>query len=51
MVLEDTKNGILAAKNAGMYCIAFRNPNSGQQDLSLADRVVDRISEIDVTEL
>lgn len=51
MVLEDTKNGILAAKNAGMYCIAFRNPHSGQQDLSLADRVVERISEIDVTKL
>ena len=46
MVLEDTASGILAAKRAGMYCIAYRNPNSGSQDLSLADRVVDRIADI-----
>lgn len=51
MVLEDTENGIMAAKNAGMYCIAFHNPHSGEQDLSLADRVVEHINEIDVTKL
>ena len=50
-VLEDTANGILAAKRAGMYCIAFHNPNSGEQDLSLADRVVESIEEIKVPEL
>ena len=46
MVLEDTASGILAAKRAGMYCIAYRNPNSGNQDLSLADRVVEHIGDI-----
>ena len=46
VVLEDTKNGILAAKNAGMYCIAYRNPHSGQQDLSLADRIVEDLAEL-----
>lgn len=40
LVIEDTAAGILAAKRAGMHCIAFRNPNSGQQDLSLADEIV-----------
>ncbi|SFT83878.1 haloacid dehalogenase superfamily, subfamily IA, variant 3 with third motif having DD or ED/haloacid dehalogenase superfamily, subfamily IA, variant 1 with third motif having Dx(3-4)D or Dx(3-4)E [Selenomonas sp. GACV-9] len=50
-VLEDTENGIQAAKAAGMYCIAFRNPHSGAQDLSLADRIVDDISEININEL
>lgn len=50
-VLEDTTNGIMAAKRAGMYCIAFHNPHSGEQDLSLADRVVEKIAEIDVEEL
>lgn len=49
-VLEDTKNGLLAAKRAGMRAIAFRNPHSGQQDLSLADRVVDALAEIEVGE-
>ena len=46
MVLEDTASGILAAKRAGMYCIAYRNPNSGNQDLSLADRVVEKIEDV-----
>lgn len=46
MVLEDTASGVLAAKRAGMYCIAYRNPHSGNQDLSLADRVVEKIEEI-----
>jgi beta-phosphoglucomutase-like phosphatase (HAD superfamily) len=49
--LEDTTNGILAAKRAGMYCLAFHNPHSGEQDLSLADRVVEKIAEIEVEEL
>lgn len=51
VVLEDTKNGILAAKGAGMHCIAYRNPNSGQQDLSLADRIVEDIGEIKIETL
>lgn len=51
VVLEDTDNGILAARRAGMYCIAYRNPNSGKQDLSLADEVVDSLTEIDVKKL
>ncbi|MBQ1614192.1 MAG: hypothetical protein II089_06035 [Selenomonas sp.] len=51
VVLEDTENGILAAKRAGMYCIAYRNRNSDRQDLSLADEVVDSLTEIDVNRL
>lgn len=46
MVLEDTKSGVTAAKRADMYCIGFRSPHSGKQDLSLADRVVNKLTEI-----
>lgn len=46
LVIEDTTNGILAAKRAGMYCVAYRNPNSGKQDLSEADEIVDSLLEI-----
>ncbi|MGN0949661.1 MAG: HAD family hydrolase [Mitsuokella sp.] len=46
MVLEDTAAGVLAAKRAGMYCIGFRSPHSGRQDLSLADTVVNHLDEI-----
>ena len=51
VVLEDAGMGVQAAKAAGMYCIGYRNPNSGQQDLSLADQLVDHISEIDIEKL
>lgn len=46
MVLEDSRNGITAAKAAGMRCIGFVNPNSGNQDLSQADYIVEDIGEI-----
>ncbi|MDR1531012.1 MAG: HAD family hydrolase [Clostridiales bacterium] len=39
-VVEDSSNGVLAAKRAGMRCVGYRNPNSGEQDLSLADTIV-----------
>lgn len=48
IVIEDSKNGVLAAKNAGMKCIGFKNINSGNQDLSKADIVVDSINEIKI---
>ena len=51
VVLEDAASGVAAAKAAGMFCIAYRNPNSGRQDLSRADMVVEKIGEIDITRL
>lgn len=41
IVIEDSENGIEAAKSAGMKCIGFKNLNSGKQDLSSADMVID----------
>ncbi len=46
LVLEDSGNGVKAAKAAGMKCIAFKNPNSGNQDLALADITVDTLEEL-----
>ncbi len=40
-VLEDSHNGMRGAKAAGMYCIGLQNPNSGNQNLSACDLVVD----------
>lgn len=50
VVIEDSKNGVNAAKNAGMTCIGFRNLNSGKQDISRADTIVDSITEINLTQ-
>lgn len=48
IVIEDSKNGVLAAKEAGMKCIGFKNINSGEQDLSMADYIVNSIIEINI---
>ena len=40
IVIEDSKNGVRAAKSAGMKCIGFKNPNSGNQDLEKADLII-----------
>jgi beta-phosphoglucomutase family hydrolase len=47
LVIEDSMHGIQAAKSAGMICIGYINPNSGQLDLSKADCTVDTIRDID----
>ena len=39
VVIEDSENGSRAARAAGMYCLGFDNPNSGNQDLSAADEI------------
>ena len=51
VVLEDSRNGSIAAKEAGMYCIGFVNPNSGNQDLSHADETVNDIAAINLDKL
>ena len=51
MGIEDTAPGIKAVKSAGMYCIGFRNPNSGKQDYSEADLVVADLNSPEVLDL
>ena len=41
IVIEDSNNGLKGANKAGMISVGFRNPGSGQQDLSEADIVID----------
>lgn len=46
LVVEDAPAGVAAARGAGMSCIAFANPNSGQVDLGAADRICHSLDEI-----
>lgn len=48
VVIEDSHNGVTAAKRAHMKCIGFLNPNSGNQDLSKADKIVHSLGEVSV---
>lgn len=47
IVIEDSSHGVSAAQAAGMTCVGFANPNSGNQDLHLADILVEGFDEVD----
>ena len=51
IVIEDSANGVAAAKAAGIYCIGYASPHSAGQDLRLADRVIQDFSELSATEI
>jgi HAD superfamily hydrolase (TIGR01549 family) len=51
IVIEDSKNGTLAAKAAGMKCIGFKNPNSGNQDLTKADLIIENYKSLNIKTL
>ena len=46
IVIEDSTNGIKAANAAGIYCIGYNSINSKLQDLSIADKVIQRFDEL-----
>lgn len=46
VVIEDSTNGIKAAKAAGIYCIGYKSLNSKNQDYTLADKIIEHFSEI-----
>ncbi len=48
LVIEDSTNGIKAAKAAGMLCIGYQNTTGMPQDLSGADHLVRRLRDIDM---
>jgi HAD superfamily hydrolase (TIGR01509 family) len=47
IVIEDSRNGVLSAKKAGMYIVATTNIYTEDEDLSEADIVVTRLGEPD----
>jgi beta-phosphoglucomutase family hydrolase len=47
VVIEDSEHGVAAAKAAGMTCVGYQNLNSGNQDLSKADIIIEGFEEID----
>jgi HAD superfamily hydrolase (TIGR01509 family) len=51
IVIEDSANGVAAAKAAGIYCIGYASPHSAGQDLRLADRVIQDFAELSAVEI
>ena len=46
IAIEDSKNGVLSAKNAGMFCIGLRNGFNEEQDLTRADMIIHHFDEL-----
>jgi HAD superfamily hydrolase (TIGR01509 family) len=51
IVFEDSPNGVLAAKRAGMYCVAVPNPLTAQLSLEGADRVLESLADVPLEKL
>ncbi|WP_281225346.1 HAD family hydrolase [Flavobacterium aquiphilum] len=46
IVIEDSTNGVKAAKSAGIFCVGYNSLHSKDQDLSLADVVINHFDEL-----
>lgn len=51
MVIEDSTNGIIAAKEAGIFCVGYDSLHSEDQDYSLADFVVSDFRELEYSKI
>lgn len=51
LVIEDSRNGCVAGKAAGMKVVGFQNLNSGNQDLSSADVIISDMGELTADKL
>ena len=47
IVIEDSTNGIKAAKAAGIFCVGYNSIHSEAQDLSQVDLIVNHFNELD----
>jgi HAD superfamily hydrolase (TIGR01509 family) len=46
IVIEDSTNGIIASKLAGIYCIGYNSPNSKNQNYDKADLIISNFNNI-----
>ena len=46
IVIEDSTNGIIAAKAAGIFCVGYNSEHSKLQDLSKADFIINHFDEL-----
>ncbi len=51
VVIEDSHNGVLAAKKAGMKCVGINSDPEGSQDISMADIVINSFNEVNYEKL
>ena len=49
IVIEDSTNGVKAAKAAGIYCVGYESVHSKDQNLNEADKVITHFKELNAT--
>jgi beta-phosphoglucomutase-like phosphatase (HAD superfamily) len=49
--LEDSPNGVLAAKRAGIFCVAVPNATTQQLSFGLADLQISSLAELSLEKL
>tara|TARA_Y100000385_G_C12953739_1_gene576639 strand:- start:32 stop:709 length:678 start_codon:yes stop_codon:yes gene_type:complete len=50
-VIEDSTNGIRAAKSAGLFCVGFKGLHSKNQDYTDADMIIESFKEIEYSKI
>jgi HAD superfamily hydrolase (TIGR01509 family) len=51
IAIEDSPNGVMAAKRAGLRCVAIPNPITARLDLSQADLVLGSLADVTLADL
>ena len=51
LAIEDSPNGVIAAKRAGLRCVAIPNPITARLDLSQADLLLQSLAEVTLPDL
>ena len=51
VVIEDSENGLQAARAANIFCVAYNSPDASGQDHSLADKIISSYSALSFDEL
>jgi len=51
MVIEDSTNGMKAAKSAGIFCVGYKSAHSVNQDYSFANLTINNFNEISYSKI
>ena len=51
IIIEDSTNGVKAAKGAGIFCIGYNSLHSNMQDLDEADLIINNFNELNAKKI
>jgi HAD superfamily hydrolase (TIGR01509 family) len=51
IIIEDSTNGVKAAKAAGIFCVGYKSEHSNLQDLKEADLIIDHFNELNAEKI